>query len=597
MEYTMRAGKGPSIPPIVGVALFALCAVSPPALAQTVPDTATTDASRERVIITNMTAQRKSRVYGLLSKILRRDKGDSLETTGSEIWSVPKSKFPRLAKRLEGLGHKVVKLRENWNHILPRLKNLVALTPAQRGFIKRITGSPGTVSVGVHKMEHAGAVEYALTQGESKVVLPVSEGTNVTLVRTRPIAKTESGSTWRGEVVETGEPAVLMLWKDGHLSGYFGYRGHVFMVNHIGDAIYTMAEMDTDKLPPDHPSSRQGKSADVAHRVSSATPRPAPPVPEVAPFPDAERKALEAKKITIDLMIVYTKNAASRYIGQPADLLALAIEEANETFRNSGLGNISLRLVHAQEIDYDESGADHFELLYGLVDGVGLFKDVKKLRNEKRADIVGLIVDDPKGCGLSTRVGAESEEAFFVVHHSCAAITNSIAHEIGHILGARHDRIVDANDTPFAYAHGYINGTKWRDIMSYNDGCGGCPRIPYWSNPRIMYKGEPTGTPANDNARVILEQAERVSTFRYHGADPVAWRGSIPPEAAALPGAKHLASAALRHSQKRSAQLRHPARSIQSMRSHTTSVGRSTRLKAAKKTRLRIARRSCPILP
>jgi hypothetical protein len=62
MEYTMRAGKGPSIPPIVGVALFALCAVSPPALAQTVPDTATTDASRERVIITNMTAQRKSRV-------------------------------------------------------------------------------------------------------------------------------------------------------------------------------------------------------------------------------------------------------------------------------------------------------------------------------------------------------------------------------------------------------------------------------------------------------------------------------------------------------------------------------------------------------
>ena len=31
---------------------------------------------------------------------------------------------------------------------------------------------------------------------------------------------------------------------------------------------------------------------------------------------------------------------------------------------------------------------------------------------------------------------------------------------------------------------------------------------------RIMYKGEPTGTAANDNARVILGQAERVSRFR-----------------------------------------------------------------------------------
>jgi len=51
-------------------------------------------------------------------------------------------------------------------------------------------------------------------------------------------------------------------------------------------------------------------------------------------------------------------------------------------------------------------------------------------------------------------------------------------------------------------------------MMSYQEGCGGCPRIPYWSNPRILYQGEPTGTAASDNARLILEQAERVSKFR-----------------------------------------------------------------------------------
>jgi len=244
------------------------------------------------------------------------------------------------------------------------------------------------------------------------------------------------------------------------------------------------------------------------------TPRSPTPEPTVAPFLVAEREALEAKKITIDVMLLYSKNAASLHIGNPDALLALAIEDANETFKNSGLGNISLRLVHTQAIDFDEAGADHFQILYAMVDGNGPFNEVKKLRNEKRADIVGLVIDNPSGCGLSTRVGADAEDAYFVVHHSCASITISIAHEIAHIIGARHDRTVDANETPFAYAHGYVNGTKWRTMMSYNEGCGGCPRIPYWSNPRIMYKGEPTGTASNDNARVILEQAERVSKFR-----------------------------------------------------------------------------------
>jgi hypothetical protein len=39
-------------------------------------------------------------------------------------------------------------------------------------------------------------------------------------------------------------------------------------------------------------------------------------------------------------------------------------------------------------------------------------------------------------------------------------MTISIAHEVGHIIGARHDRVADANNAPFPYGHGYINGTN-----------------------------------------------------------------------------------------------------------------------------------------
>jgi hypothetical protein len=204
-------------------------------------------------------------------------------------------------------------------------------------------------------------------------------------------------------------------------------------------------------------------------------------------------------------MMLYTRRAENRSL-RIDRLQAVSVEQVNETFRNSHLGNISLRLVHTQVVDHDESGGTHFDHLYRMVDGVGTFNDVRKLRDEKKADIVGLVVEDASGCGLSTRGAPDAEDAYFVVHHSCALIAISIAHEIGHIFGARHERAVDPRNVPFPYGHGYVHG-KWRDIMSYRQSCDGCLRIPYWSNPRVAYKGDPTDTLLEDNARVILEQA------------------------------------------------------------------------------------------
>ena len=377
--------------------------------------------------------------------------------------------------------------------------------------------APETVDIRIMNAPEPAVAEYVLGQGAEappRIVINVDGKDDITIRRTRSTA-TERGITWAGVVEQTGENAVLMLWKDGRLTGVLGYKGHIFTVMNVNGEAHAVIEYDPKKLPPDH-AVVSANVRDLARRSDTvAAQPPAPvPVPNVKALPDSERVALEAKQITIDVMILYTKRVMSRYIREPADLTALVIEQANETFRNSGIENIKLRLAHQQMVDYDETGGEHFNHLYRMVDGEGPFKAIHKLRNEKRADIVGMVIDDPSGCGLSTRVGADSEEAYFVVHHSCAAITISIAHEIGHILGARHDRRVDANNTPFPYGHGHVNGTKWRDIMSYQESCEGCVRIPFWSSPRVKYQGEPTGTLASDNARVVLEQAERVSKFR-----------------------------------------------------------------------------------
>jgi len=100
-------------------------------------------------------------------------------------------------------------------------------------------------------------------------------------------------------------------------------------------------------------------------------------------------------------VITLTRMAtADHYLGESADLLTLAVEEANDTFTRSGIGNVSLRVVHTQLIDYDETDGLQFDHLYRLVDGVGTFTDVRRLRDEKRADIVGLILHSPTDVGL-----------------------------------------------------------------------------------------------------------------------------------------------------------------------------------------------------
>jgi hypothetical protein len=375
----------------------------------------------------------------------------------------------------------------------------------------------------------------------TRVVVHLNDKQKIT-VRLTSTATRDSGTTWRGETVETGEPALLMGWKDGRSSGMFAYRGRVYTFQKSTGAdgkVRAVAELDPERMAAQHQAmnaqaSQPKEKSLISRSITSLLQRRARTAedqqgarlaaatadvgrfaaPPISPISIAQRQELAAKKTTIDVMVLYTKKAASNYVDVETDLIAHAIEEANASFRNSGIGNIALRLTHSQAIDYAETDRDHFNHLYRMVDGVGPFEKVHALRNERRADVVLLIVDDASGCGLATRVAADAEEAFAVVHHACAALMYSIPHEIGHIIGARHDAAVDQTPSALAYGHGYVSGTKWRDIMSYGAGCNGCPRLPIWSNPMIKIKGEPAGTLIADNARLLLEQAERVASFR-----------------------------------------------------------------------------------
>jgi hypothetical protein len=420
------------------------------------------------------------------------------------------------------------------------------------------------MGVGMMATPMAPMVEYALTKDAgpnivappatreaAKIRVKLSAATELTIVRSNVDIRKDM-CVWRGEVEGTGAPATIMWWPGGKITGTVQHQGRIYSLRHMGGDMMAVVEMAEDKMPQEHapmPARMRNdpnvKDDPLRNEGDASIMRPVtqgmrPPkalqdgkkkgrkveagdkagtkVASAAAAAKTAKGGKAAEKgpepVVIDVLVAYTKKAAAAYADVKRELVDLSIEEANESFRISGVGHVRLRLVHAYQTDYVEEGA-HFDHVWRFADkGDGYMEEVFPLRQKHKADVAILIVDDAKGCGLATRVHADADEAFAVVHHECAATSYTLAHEIGHLIGARHDLSLDKNMNPFPYGHGYVNGQKWRDIMSYKDSCGGCPRIPVWSSPLIKVKGEAAGTPDLDNARVIAEQAKRVADFR-----------------------------------------------------------------------------------
>merc|ERR1719187_963854 len=135
----------------------------------------------------------------------------------------------------------------------------------------------------------------------------------------------------------------------------------------------------------------------------------------------------------------------------------------------------------------------------------------------RSADTTILLVnnfDGPDICGINYFNEVSTGKTIGVVRRSCALGYFSFGHEVGHGLGLAHDRATDApNGTPFwfgymnQYGFGYIlkrgKTPVCRTIMAYEE--DGESRINYYSNPLVRYKGLPTGTLKDDNARVLRE--------------------------------------------------------------------------------------------
>ena len=217
----------------------------------------------------------------------------------------------------------------------------------------------------------------------------------------------------------------------------------------------------------------------------------------------------------IRVLVLYTPNARDSASNIKNTILT-AVALTNQSFINSQI-NYRIELVYAGLTNYTESGFST-DLSRFRISGDGYMDEVHTLRNKYSADVCVLLINDSEYCGLATNIGVTEDKAFCAVstYSTCATTNYSFGHEIGHLLGCRHDPYVDSGTTPFAYGHGYVNPSNtWRTIMAYRNACGSCPRLLYWSNPNVTYGGVPMGTAAtHNNTRVWNERSNSVMTFR-----------------------------------------------------------------------------------
>ncbi|HYV20597.1 MAG TPA: FG-GAP-like repeat-containing protein [Verrucomicrobiae bacterium] len=229
----------------------------------------------------------------------------------------------------------------------------------------------------------------------------------------------------------------------------------------------------------------------------------------------------------IDVLIAYTARVETA-AGGPAGVHALAqraIDEANRAYLRSGV-TTRLRLVWRGRVDYDESLDDFQTHLTRLrLPDDGFLDDVLALRNAAGADVVSLLVDDSEAAGVGYLMMQQSSTfeslAVSVVYWFPAANNLSLAHEIAHNQGCQHDR-EHATDRPvFNDAYGWKfygdDGRQYRTVMGYLPG----QRIANFSNPAVIYQGQPTGRANKENnAHAISTTAPTVANFRPHRIHP-----------------------------------------------------------------------------
>jgi len=218
----------------------------------------------------------------------------------------------------------------------------------------------------------------------------------------------------------------------------------------------------------------------------------------------------------VKLLVVYTTSArvAAGGASNIEATINSMIAYANQAYQNSNI-DLELQLVHTEELSTDETGYTFDDILNHITDSDGVWDNAHTLRSAYGADLVSVIVGNFDYCGLAWVMTTNSTSfaplGFSAVNYTCIS---SLAHEIGHNMGAQHDIANSSFQGLGPYSYGYRftgnSSTQYRTVMAYSPGT----RISYFSNPNVQFDGVATGVNGSaDNALTLNTSRTTVAAF------------------------------------------------------------------------------------
>jgi hypothetical protein len=318
----------------------------------------------------------------------------------------------------------------------------------------------------------------------------------------------EGDFRWRGSASDGSDEHAIIVRRGSALSGLLSTQDGLFELIPDADRNW-LVRLDSSRYPicagADEPPAQEHQHQHQQTRSD-----------------DPEPAAQLGGTVQIDVLVVYTPQARDA-VGGVAQIEALAqaaVDASNLSFENA-LATPRFNLVSTRLANRNDSGSSSSDLTWVSSDA-----EVAQWRNDVGADMVALIAENiGSSCGrgfVMRNVGPGfAASAFQVTARGCAVGNLTYAHEHGHNMGMEHD---PANGTTpvnasFPYSFGHFVNANYRTVMSYSTECaGGCTRRPYFSNPDVIFSGQPTGiADERDNARTADNVAAIVAAFRGPG--------------------------------------------------------------------------------